>query len=250
MVEVEKTFKLIVEYDGTDFFGWQVQPGARTVQGALESALEHVAGKKITVMGSGRTDTGVHALGMAAHMKFETNLKPSNIRKALNSYLPEDVTVHSVSVEDDDFHARFSATGRWYQYRMILRKSSLLRNRAWQVKYKLDINAMKTAAKSLTGEFDARGLCAVNPEVTDYLTNVTRCELHYIEKPDKELILDIEAIRFFTRMVRIVTGTLVDVGRGYRGPGVIKEIIKTGDRSLAGPAAPACGLYLMEVKYN
>lgn len=131
-----------------------------------------------------------------------------------------------------------------------LKKSSLLRKRVWQVKYKLDINAMKTAAKALIGKFDARGLCAVNPEVTNYLTNVTRCKLHYMEEPDKELILDIEAIRFFKRMVRIITGTMVDVGRGYRAPDVIKEIITNGDRSLAGPAAPACGLYLMEVKYN
>ena len=250
MSAAEKTFKLIVEYDGADFFGWQVQPGTRTVQGVLESALEHIAGTKIGVVSAGRTDTGVHAIGMAAHVKLETNLKPSNIMNALNSYLQEDVTVRSVSVENDNFHARFSATGRWYRYRMILRKSSLLRNRVWHVKYKLDINAMKTAAKALIGKVDARGLCAVNPEVTDYLTNVTRCELHYMEEPDKELILDIEAIRFFTRMVRIITGTMVDVGRGYRDPDVIKEIITKGDRSLAGPAAPACGLYLMEVKYN
>lgn len=245
-----KTLKLIVEFDGTGFYGWQRQPGRRTVQGVLEEAVQQITGCRSTVVGSGRTDRGVHAVGMTAHIKLLTHLEPDQMVKALNGLLPWDVTVRSISLEKNDFHARYGATGRWYRYRMITRPSSLSHHRAWWVKYQLNGDVMSEAASYLLGAHDVRGFCAHNPDVKDYHTVVTRCEINKVDGWIEEWILDMEAVRFFHRMVRIITGTLVDVGRGFCNPDVVRDILAQGDSSLAGPAAPAWGLYLMAVKYD
>jgi tRNA pseudouridine38-40 synthase len=246
----DRNIKLLLEYDGTDFSGWQVQPGERTVQGALEAALSDLSGEETALVGSGRTDAGVHALGQVANARTRLELSAEEIRCAINARLPEDVIVLDVSDVPWTFHARFGATSRSYLYLMSGRESPLWRKRRWFVRYPLDLPAMRTAASSLLGEHDFASFCLAGSEPAHERCRLTRVSLEYQDGFEEAIALRITANRFLRGMVRSIVGTLVEVGRGRIAAAEIDDILKARDRGAAGPTAPPWGLYLEEVRYD
>jgi tRNA pseudouridine38-40 synthase len=238
---------LILEYDGSDFLGWQVQPGARTVQGALEEALQTILQERLRVIGSGRTDTGVHALGQVAHFRTASKMACPPLRRGLNSLLPPDVTVHSIQEAEEAFHARYKATSRLYRYRMLRHASPLRQRYAWHVPYRIDVDRMRRACEPLIGEYDFASFC----RTTSSEEVGTRClvrRIEWIEAGD-EIHLEIESNRFLHNMVRAIVGTAVDIGRGRWEPERMAKMLEAFDRRAAGPTAPSCGLCLIKVSY-
>jgi len=240
--------KLTVEYDGTDFVGWQVQPNGVSVQQVLEQALARLVKEEVRVHSSGRTDAGVHALGMVCHFTTEKDLPLSAWREGMNSLLPSAVAVRTAELVDEGFHARFSARGKHYRY-TIWRdpiRSPLQRRTSWQVRQALDLDLMRSAAACLVGRHDFAAFrtsgCAAETTVRE-LTSVQLVESGAI------LYFDICGSGFLKNMVRMLVGTLVEIGRGKRPPTDIQALL-TSPKTLA-PAftAPAQGLCLMEVWY-
>lgn len=243
-----RTLKLILEYDGADFSGWQVQPGKRTVQGELERILAKLLGGKVAVLGSGRTDAGVHAKGQVVSLQTASQRSPEVILRALNSGKERDLAVREVVDlgENSDFHARFSAKSRVYEYRIFQGRTPLRRRYAWEVTYPLDPVRVKQAAKCLVGKHDFTSFSSAKAEVKTRVCVVKEAGWH---GEGEELVFRIEADRFLQAMVRSLVGTMVDIGRGRFKPGDMRRILMARDRSLAGKTAPAHGLCLMEVKY-
>ncbi|HUP40746.1 MAG TPA: tRNA pseudouridine(38-40) synthase TruA [Vicinamibacterales bacterium] len=254
-----RTFKLIVSYDGTDFSGFQRQSNARSVQADIETALASIAGKHVTVTGAGRTDSGVHALGQVISFTLELNLEESDLLRALNANLPEDVRVLSAEAAAPDFSARFSARSKMYRYRISNTRvmSPFQRRFAWHVSRALDMNAMNEAARELLGEHDfgsfqgaptksERSKSAANME-KDTTRTVTRSV--WTEEPltggGRLLIYEVEGTGFLKYMVRAVVGTLVEVGDGRRTLASVRKLLQFKDRGAAGPTAPPAGLYLV-----
>lgn len=243
-----RTIKLVLEYDGTNYAGWQVQPQQDTIQGRLEGALETVTGREVRVVGSGRTDAGVHAIGQVAHFCAESSMTVEEFQRALNGILPRDISIREVSEEGESFHARYSAKRKLYRY-VILQadtRSAFSHRYAWDTGYALDVPAMGRAALHLLGThdfsaFQAASCTAKNPAKTLY-----RLEVH---KRGDDVIFLIEADGFLKHMARTIVGTLVEVGRGYFRPEDVKQILEGRDRSRAGPTAPPQGLFLLEVTY-
>ena len=240
--------KLTLEYDGTDFHGWQVQPDRPTIQQAVEDALEKILGSKVRVQGAGRTDAGVHALGQVASFSCAKEVEPRRLQKGLNALLRPQVTVKSIEAVYDGFDARRDARSRTYQYRIWARPwPSVFHGRfSWHVYAPLDIAAMERAAVFLEGEhdfssFQAAGCDAVNP--------VRRIYRSCFASEGDLLLYNIEATAFLRHMVRNIVGTLAEVGRGELSPGGFREILQFRDRSRAGPTAPAQGLFLVAVNY-
>ncbi|EAT16685.1 tRNA pseudouridine(38-40) synthase TruA [Desulfuromonas acetoxidans] len=240
---------LTVEYDGTSYGGWQVQPNAQTVQEQIESALAQVIGASVRVYSSGRTDAGVHAIDMKAHFDVETLLPLSAYREGVNRFLPQDIVVRQVCRVADDFHARFDAQGKWYRYRLYRGRirSPLHRLTSWHVAGGLDVEAMTQAADALVGThdfaaFQASGCAAAT-------TQRTLFEVLLIDEGD-ELIIDVRGSGFLKNMVRIIVGSLVEVGRAKLTAGQLAEILASGQRCRAGLTAPAQGLCLMQVWYE
>ncbi len=246
--DLRRNIKLLIEYDGTNFRGWQAQPDARTVQGALEQAVLQVTGERVRTHGAGRTDAGVHAVGQVANFLTRSTIPGARFARALTRQLPDDVVVRSSQEVPPDFHARHSATGRVYGYRILCRemRAPLLRFRAWQVPWALDAARMRAGARALIGEHDFRAFAAgLEPdEVT--VRELRRIE---IEECGGELVLTFEARSFLRRMVRMVTGTLVEIGRGKWAPERSAEILAARENRLSGAAAPAHGLTLQEAFY-
>jgi len=238
--------KVLIEYDGTDFFGWQAQRKRRTVQGELQKALSTLLNSDVALTGAGRTDTGVHALGQVAHFTTDAEADVATIHRGLNSILPDDIVVHEVEEGPPDFHARFSAKARRYIYRITRERRAIGRQFAWYVKYPLDLSKMKRSAESLRGRQDFRSFCSAESESTDY--TCTLLDVHWAEE-NGQLIFEAEADRFLQHMVRTIVGTLVEVGRGRWEISRVADILKARDRRRAGPTAPAHGLCLVEVKY-
>ncbi len=242
------TYKLTIEYDGTAYAGWQRQAKDLTVQGVIEAACKRIAQTRITVIGAGRTDSGVHALGQVAHFQSDKPLTPDEWRQSLNGVLPEDIAVRSVEVVPEDFHARYGATGKLYEYRILNRlvRAPLDRNRVWHLKAPLNLVAMRDAAGLLRGRHD---FASFQGHPTD--TTHTTCELRRLEiiQEGDLLRIEAEADRFLKQMVRAIVGTLVEVGKGKRAPESLNDILAAKDRRAAGMTAPAHGLYLMRVDY-
>jgi tRNA pseudouridine38-40 synthase len=242
------TYKLTLEYDGTAYAGWQRQAKDLTVQGMMEAALKRITQTPITVIGAGRTDAGVHALGQVAHFKSEKLLTPDEWARALNAVLPGDIAVLSAELVADDFHARYGATGKVYEYRILNRpvRAPLDRHRVWHVKSPLNVPAMREAVRLLLGRHD---FASFQGHPTD--TKNTVCELRRLEimQDGDRIRFEADADRFLKQMMRAIVGTLVEVGRGKRAPASMKDILAAKDRRAAGMTAPPHGLYLLRVDY-
>jgi len=242
-----RNFKLVVEYDGTDFFGWQKQKGKRTVQGELERAAAETLGVPVVVHGAGRTDAGVHAWGQVCHFQAQTRLDPTRLGKAISSRLPPDIRIRAAQEVPLDFHARFSATGRSYGYYVRTEPTALWRRYFHVVNFEPDLEAMRQAAGFLIGEKDFASFTPASST-----TGTTLCKLRRLEIRRTGVVVAffIEADHFLHRMVRIMVGTLLEVGRGRYGPERLEQILGKRDRSLAGPTLPPQGLFLIEVHYG
>jgi len=241
-----RNIKLEIEYEGTDFYGWQVQPKLRTVQGEIQDRLNTILGHEVNLIGSGRTDVGVHALGQVANFKTEKQLDEESILRGLNGLLPDDILINRVEEVDLDFNARYSAKSRLYKYRVYLGRTAILRRYVWEVLYLLNLESILKATEEIRGEHHFSPFCVTDSTKENNICKVTSATW---EKSDNELIFVVEADRFLHTMVRSLVGTLIEVGRGYFSVSDFIDIMKAKDRRKAGPTAPACGLYLVEVKY-
>ncbi|MEW6672819.1 MAG: tRNA pseudouridine(38-40) synthase TruA [Thermodesulfobacteriota bacterium] len=246
---MRKNFRLTIEYDGSGFCGWQRQKNDRTVQGVIEAAIAVMIGQPVTLIGSGRTDAGVHALGQTANFVCETELTATILERGLNSLLPDDVVIRRCDPADESFHARFNVISKIYQYRILNRDipAAVGRHYCWFVRRKLDLEAMRTAAGHIVGSHDFKAFEGAGSPRSSTVRQVLRAEWRRPE-PD-QLVFEIEADGFLRFMVRNLVGTLVEVGGGKFAPEDFRRILLSADRNQAGPTAPARGLFLMEVKY-
>jgi tRNA pseudouridine38-40 synthase len=243
-----QNLRLRLEYDGTDFKGWQIQPEERTVQGVLEAAITQITGEVARVLAAGRTDTGVHALDQVVNFSYAGARTPEQIARSLNGVLPPDVSILTADAVPADFHARFDAKHRVYQYRLTTRRLAVGRLYAWWVRANLEIDAMNRAASCLVGHHDFTSFCVAAQERDSRDCDVTLCTWRKLE-PDT-LVLDIEANRFVRSMVRGIVGTLVDVGRGTIAEAEVATILAAKDRRKARATAPPAGLFLKRVDYE
>jgi tRNA pseudouridine38-40 synthase len=242
--------RLVVEYDGTSLSGWQRQPNGPTVQAHLEDALAKLLGHEVTVVGASRTDAGVHARGQVASFRTERPIPVYNIRRALNSFLPDAIAVRDAAEVPDEFHPRFSATGKHYRYTILTRaeRSPRWRLRAWHRGVPLSVPAMQQAAAALIGEHDFAAFRAAGCSAK---TTMRRVDSIALTRSEPEVIdVDVRGNAFLRNMVRIVVGTLVEVGAGERAVTQVAEILASRDRTKAGITAPAHGLELVEVFYG
>lgn len=244
-------YKITIEYEGTHLLGWQKQDEGASVQSYLEEAIEGFSHQKVDVFGAGRTDAGVHALGQVAHFDLETNMDLFHIREAFNArlrILEAPVSVVEVEEASDDFHARFKAVGRGYIYRILNRRAPtvLLKDRVWCVGYPLDVEKMKEGAKYLLGHHDFSSFRGAGCQALSPMKTLDKLE---IIKTDDEIDFIVEARSFLYHQVRNMVGTLKCVGDGKFTPEDVKKILEAKDRAVAGPTAPACGLYLSKVMY-
>ncbi len=240
--------RLTLEYDGTRYVGWQVQPNGPSIQGELEGALAILSGAPRRVTGAGRTDAGVHALGQVASLPEPAPLPLAAYAKGLNALLPPDIAVREAALEGEGFDARRSARGKRYVYR-ILRSSSrrpLSRLQTWQLSRALDLGAMRVAAAPLVGRHDFACFQAAGCAAAHAVRDLTRLDLL---ESGEELRVEVEATAFVRHMVRNIVGTLVEVGLGRRQAGSMPELLASRDRALAGKTAPPQGLCLDEVFY-
>ncbi len=244
-------YKLILEYDGMNFCGWQRQKeGIPTVQGAIEQAFFKFCGEEPTLMGAGRTDQGVHALGQVAHVDLVKSFLPHKIQDALNAYLlSKGVVVVQVEEVDRSFHARFSASSRTYLYRIGNRRASfpLEKDRLWHVISPLDIEAMQEAANFLLGRHNFSSFHAAGKEEVSLIKTLDRFT---IRREEDYILAFVESKSFLHNQVRIMMGTLKQVGLGEWPPEKVKEILLAQDRRYAGMTAPPYGLYLLKVGYD
>jgi tRNA pseudouridine38-40 synthase len=250
--------RLVVEYDGTGLCGWQRQANGATVQGHLEAALGKLLVHDVTVAGASRTDAGVHARGQVAGFRTERAIPVHGIRRGTNALLPDAIAIVEASEAADDWHPRFSATGKHYRYLLFTRadRSPRWRDRAWHHPDKLDRGAMREAAAALIGEHDFAAFRAAGCTAKHTVRRIDQVEVS--ELPDElpgegqapVIAIDVRGNAFLRNMVRIVVGTLVEVGRGRRSPGQVAEILASRDRTRAGITAPARGLELVSVRYD
>ncbi|MBI3327544.1 MAG: tRNA pseudouridine(38-40) synthase TruA [Nitrospinae bacterium] len=244
-----RTLKLVLEYDGSQYRGWQVQVDAPTVQGVLEQALAAIVGETVRVNSAGRTDSGVHALAQVVSFQSTSPLPCDALQRALNSLLPRDVAVHAVQDAPASFHARYSAQGKVYEYRILNRpvRSALRLRYVWHVPQPLHLEVMEAAAAYMRGTHDFASFQAAGSAVQSSERTLTELK---IAREGDEIVLRFAADGFLRYMVRNMVGTLVEVGRGARAPADIKTILEARDRRRAGITAPPHGLYLVQVLYE
>lgn len=243
------TYRLTLEYEGTDWYGWQIQPDRPTIQQAIQDALATILRlDDVLVVGSGRTDAGVHATGQVAHVALQQSIDPFRLRGALNGVLPPTIVVRDLAPAPDDFHARYSARARRYEYVLTAEPVALARRHVWYVRPAPDVSLMKQAAEDLLGAHDFTSFCRTQTETPNRICTVT--EAAFTSAPRSGLTLfSIEADRFLHGMVRSIVGTLVDIGQGRRPLRAIPSILAERDRRVASRSAPARGLTLVSVKY-
>ena len=242
-------YKLTLEYDGTNFAGYQVQPGKRTIQRELENTLFQIYGEKVPTFASGRTDAGVHALGAVVHFDAPKQIK-NNIQDAMNSFLPSDLKVVKVERVGDDFDARFSTKKKTYGYKFYLSRYErpLFNNKALRVNDNIDVEKMKEACKYLIGKHDFTSFVARKSGKTDFVREIYCAEI--LDINDGCFMFKISGNGFLYNMVRIIMGTLLFVGSGKFAPEDVKKIIDAKDRRIAGKTVSPCGLYLLGVDYQ
>lgn len=246
-----RTLKLTVQYDGTDYVGWQRQPNGTSIQALIEDALEPIEGSRVTVHGAGRTDAGVHALGQVASVTMQASLDTFTLARALNAVLPQDVRIVGAEVAPAGFHARFSAVTKTYEYRIVNAPlvSPFIHRYAWHVVQPLAIEPMREAAAALVGLHDFAAFQAAGSHVDSTERLIERLEWEDGGGYDLPLVMRISGDGFLRHMVRNIVGTLVEVGTGRWPAPCVAEILASGDRTLAGPTAPARGLFLVRVDY-
>jgi len=244
------TFRFTLEYDGTDFEGWQSQPeGHRTVQDTLEEALQRVTGKSVRVVGAGRTDAGVHAEGQVGSAEIETSMACSELHRALNAGLPRDLAVVGLEEKPGGFDARYDARSKLYRYRIWNGPwpSPLRDRRSHWLRALLDVAAMTEAAHCFEGRHDFASLQAVGSSVSDTIRTLHRVEI--AGSPGGEICVEVEGSGFLRHMVRNLVGILLEVGRGRLAPASVPSLLAARDRGAAPPTAPARGLTLVRVDY-
>ena len=243
-------YKLLLQYDGTDFHGWQIQEGRRTVQGELTYALSLIEGRSVNVHGSGRTDAGVHAEGQVASVEIQREITPSKLRAAINGNIGRDVRVLSCEVAANDFHARYSALEKTYVYRVV--NGPVISPFWWRYAHHdartFDLDRMKAVGELFCGEHDWTAFSAAQSDVEDRVRTVTGVEI--TERPDSLIEFRVSANGFLRNMVRAIAGTLMAVGRGELDRDAVAGAIETGVRPKAAVTAPACGLTLVSVRYE
>lgn len=248
-------YKLLLQYDGTDFHGWQIQENLRTTQGELTSALSLIDGRDVNVHGSGRTDAGVHAEGQVASVEIQREITPEKLRNAINGNVGKDVRVLSVEAVDPEFHARYSALGKTYVYRIVNGPvvSPFWSRYAHQEARKLDLERMRKAAQLFLGRHDWSAFSAAQSDVEDRVRTITQLDIseRFDERASGSILeIRVTADGFLRYMVRAIAGTLMAAGRGELEIASILEAIATGQRPLAAATAPACGLTLVSVRYS
>lgn len=243
-----RNIKLTIEYDGSRYYGWQKQPDYICIQDEIEKALKKITNENIEINGSGRTDKGVHAKGQVASFVTNSKIDAYKFKLAINSLLPKDIAILTSEEVHLDFHARFSAVGKKYKYLIYNDKirSPINRNYTYHVFYELDLDKIKESAKYLIGTHDFAGFMASGSVIKDTVRTIYDIN---IEKRNKILEINVNGNGFLYNMVRIIVGTLVDIGRNNLSVDSINEILLLKDRTLAGHTAPPQGLYLDEVYY-
>jgi tRNA pseudouridine38-40 synthase len=246
-----RTLKLTVQYDGTDFVGWQRQPEGVSIQGLLEDALSAFEDRPVTVHGAGRTDAGVHALAQVASVSMTAAHDVSAIQRGLNVALPPTVRVLDIVEMPAAFHARFDAVGKVYEYRIVNAPfvSPFLFRYAWHVPLRLDVGAMRDATEALVGSHDFEAFQGTGANVASTRRMIHRLEWEAGEGATRPLVMRVEGDGFLRHMVRNIAGTAVDIGAGRWPPSRMADILASRDRRQAGRAAPACGLFLVAVRY-
>lgn len=241
-------WKLVFEYDGTDFSGWQRQPNARTVEQEIETAFSTLYQDDIDIIGQGRTDAGVHARGQVAHVDLPSKFTSNKLIHAMRGLLPKDIALLEADVTQHDFHARFSATKRSYSYSVLNRPSPLMRKRAWSCGYPLDQGQLKEMAEGVKHTHDFINFCI--PDEDQLLTTESLINVSHWEMDDDVLTYRISANRFLRHMVRRLVGSMVQVASGRKPMSLFKELLEGVEVAQKGHSAPAHGLYLDAVSYE
>jgi tRNA pseudouridine38-40 synthase len=244
-----RNIKMILEYEGTRYHGWQYQVGRTTIQQVLEKCIGTITQEKIRVIGSGRTDAGVHALNQVANFTTNTTIEVRNLLRGINSLLPQDIVVKELMEMDGDFHARYDAKSKVYVYQIVNRpvRSALYSRYAWFIREPLDVERIRDTSALLIGTHDFSSFCAANCGIKNHVRTVMNID---VDKNHRGMIkVNVEADGFLKYMVRNIVGTLSDVGKGKLSPTGLKGIVEAKDRRWAGITAPACGLFLKEVRY-
>lgn len=243
------TLALLIEYDGTRYGGWQVQENSATVQGSIEKALYQISERKISIIGAGRTDAGVHAAGQVAHARlgFEFPVAKEKIAKALNANLPKDIRIIKANMLNRDFHSRFDAIAREYSYTFVTRDSVFLSHFAAVIKYKIDKQKLSEASEIFLGEHDFTTFSKFNADTPKYVCRVNKCK--WTAHDQISFRLEIKADRFVYGMVRSLVGAMVDAARGKRAVSELRNALEAADRSLNSPLAAPQGLVLEKIYY-
>lgn len=243
-----RNIKLTIEYDGTNFSGWQVQKDKRTIEQEIEIALAKILKEEVKIIGSGRTDAGVHAMGQVANFITDKSIKPEELLYALNTLLPFDIVVINVEDVEEEFNSRITAKAKHYRYVINNSKfpSALNANREYHFKYFLDVESMQLAANDLKGKHDFKAFMAAGSVVKDTVREIYDISVNRL---GSRVVIDVIGNGFLYNMVRIIVGTLLDVGSGKSDICVVKNMIETGDRNLGGRTVGPEGLYLVEVIY-
>lgn len=245
-------YKMVLEYDGTAFHGYQVQPNQRTVQGTIEEVLKNMTkGQEIKVHGSGRTDAGVHAIGQTIHFDLPLNIPCERMINAMNSQMPRDILFKSCEIVDENFHVRYSAKGKWYRYIVDLDHfvNPFKRFYTGHFPYQIDLARIKEASQDLLGEHDFTSFAASGGAIVDKVRTIYYVNVDF-DAEKNELILDFIGNGFLYNMVRIMTALLLEIGSGKRPVGDVKRVIAAKNRLECQGTAPASGLYLYRVFYE
>lgn len=242
-----KNIKITIQYNGANYCGWQKQPDSLGIQGTIEKAIYDITKESVKIIGSGRTDSGVHALGQVANFNIESSIPTEKIPNALNAKLPKDISIIGCEQVDDEFHSRYSAKGKRYRYLIYNSpyRSPIYKDTSYHVKYDLDFEKMCKEAKSLVGEHDFKGFMSSGSSVKDTVRTIYDVKL---TKEEDLIVVEVEGNGFLYNMVRIIVGTLVDIGRGRINDSLV-DIIDSKSRSKTGHTAPAHGLFLKKVYY-
>lgn len=240
--------QLMVAYDGTNYHGWQLQPNGITIESVLNQALSDLLGETIAVVGASRTDAGVHSLGNAAVFDTNTRIPAEKISYALNQRLPEDIVIQESKEVAADFHPRHCNSRKTYQYKILNRQfpDPTRRRDTYFYHYPLDVEKMREAAGCLVGEHDFKSFCSIHTSVETTVRTIYAID---VKKEEDVIAIRIEGSGFLYNMVRIIAGTLVEVGNGRLEPGALQQILDKKDRSAAGPTAPACGLTMIGIEF-
>ncbi len=243
-----KNYKLKIEYNGTHYSGWQIQPNVPTIQGEITKALKQITGNELNLIGSGRTDTGVHALGQVANFQIEAKLNIRKVKHSLNALLPKSIAVSKMDEVENNFHSRFDAKLRKYLYLFTNCKSPFYSEYSYHYSpiFDLEIEKLNEISNNLLGEYDFTSFSKKNTDTENMVCNISLAKWRRVKN---NLIFRIDGNRFLHGMVRTIVGTILEIAEKNKSTNEINEIIKLKNREIAGRSVPAKGLFLMDVKY-